>query len=105
LINKGFLNTNTAHNAETNAKTGMTEAESGNVLLVSVSTGAKEYEETTGRLWPAGLHQDKARFPLARVLKHINSFFFNFQFFFLAVLNCGYAIRTRFVQILQINSC
>jgi hypothetical protein len=106
LINKGFLNTNTAHNAVTNAKSENDKRKSRDVLLVSVSTGAKEYEKTNGRFWPVGFHQDTARFPLARVLKHVNSFFFNFQFFFsLAVLNCGYAIRTHFVQILQINSC
>jgi hypothetical protein len=78
LINQGFLNTNTAHNAVTNAKSENDKRKPGNVLLVSVSTGAKEYEKTTGCFWPAGYHQDTARFPLARVLKHINTCFFNF---------------------------
>jgi hypothetical protein len=48
-----------------------------------VSTGAKEDESSTGRVWAAGVHHVTARSRLARILKLMNRSKFNFQFFFL----------------------
>jgi hypothetical protein len=47
------------------------EAEWRQVLRVGVSTGAKEDESITGRVWAAGFHNVMARSRLARVLKHM----------------------------------
>jgi hypothetical protein len=47
----------------------MLEAEWRQVLLGSVSTGAKEDESSTGRIWAAGFHHVMARSRLVGVLK------------------------------------
>jgi hypothetical protein len=57
------------------------EAEWRQVLLRSVSTGAKKDESSTGRVWAAGFHQVTARCRLARSLKLLNLCFFNSIFF------------------------
>jgi hypothetical protein len=59
------------------------EAEWRQVLQGSVSTGTKEDESSTGRIWGAGFHHVTARSSLARVLKLIN-YLFNFQNIFSA---------------------
>jgi hypothetical protein len=46
-----------------------------------VSTGTKEDESSTGRVWAAGFHHVTARSRLTRVLKLMNLYFFNFQIF------------------------
>jgi hypothetical protein len=51
------------------------EAEWGQVLRGSVSTGAKEDESSTGRVWAAVFHYVMARSRLARVLKVMNLLF------------------------------
>jgi hypothetical protein len=48
------------------------EADWGQVLRGSVSTGAKENESSVGRIWAAGFHLVTARSRLARVLKITN---------------------------------
>jgi hypothetical protein len=48
----------------------------------SVSTGAKEYESSNGRVWAAGFHHVTDPSRLARVLKLMNRLFLNFQIFF-----------------------
>jgi hypothetical protein len=59
------------------------EAEWGQVVRGSVSTGAKEDESTIGRVWAAGFHHVTTCSRLARVLKSMNrSFLQFFQFFF-----------------------
>jgi hypothetical protein len=57
------------------------EAEWGQVLRGSVSTGTKEDESSTGRVWAVGFHLVTARSRLARVSKLMNVCFFNFQIF------------------------
>jgi hypothetical protein len=51
------------------------EAEWRQVLQGSVSTGAKEDESSTGRVWAAVFHHVPARSRLARVLKLMNRLF------------------------------
>jgi hypothetical protein len=51
------------------------EAEWRQVLWVSVSTGAKEDESSTGRVWAAGFRHVMARSRLARILKLMNRLF------------------------------
>jgi hypothetical protein len=51
------------------------EAEWRQVLPGSVSTGAKEDESSTGRVWAAGFHDFTARSRLVRLLKVINRVF------------------------------
>jgi hypothetical protein len=71
-----FLNTNTAitrqlvnSNSE-NARSRMVAS-----LRVSVDTGTKEDELSTGRVWAAGFHHVTARSLLARVFKLMNRLF------------------------------
>jgi hypothetical protein len=45
-----------------------------------VGTGEKEDESSTGRVWAAGFHHVSAPSRLARVLKLMNLYFFNFFF-------------------------
>jgi hypothetical protein len=45
------------------------------VLQQNVSTGAKENESSTGRVWVAGFHHVTARSRLERVLKIMNCLF------------------------------
>jgi hypothetical protein len=52
------------------------------VLPLSVNTGAKEDEPSTGRVWAAGFHLVNSRSRLAGVLKLTNLYFFNFPIFF-----------------------
>jgi hypothetical protein len=47
----------------------------------SVGTGTKKDELSTGRVWAAGFRHVTVRSRLARVLKLVNRFFFNFPFF------------------------
>jgi hypothetical protein len=51
------------------------EAEWRQVLWGSLSTGAKEDESSTGRVWAAGFHHVTARSRLARILKLLNCLF------------------------------
>ena len=44
-------------------------------LRVSVGTGTKEDESSTGRVWAAGFHHVTARSHLARVLKIMKRIF------------------------------
>jgi hypothetical protein len=59
------------------------------VLSLSVNTGAKNDEPSTGRVWAAGFHLVNARSHVAGVLKLTNLYFFNFPIFFRAALNRG----------------
>jgi hypothetical protein len=51
------------------------EAEQRQVLQGGVSTGAKEDESSTGRVWAAGFHNVTARSRLAGSLKLTNRLF------------------------------
>jgi hypothetical protein len=51
------------------------EAEWRQILRESMSTGAKEDESSTGRVWAAGFHYVTARSRLKRFLKVINRLF------------------------------
>jgi hypothetical protein len=51
-------------------------------MLGSVSTGAKEDESSPGRVWDAVFHHFTARSCLARVLKLLNRYLFDFPIFF-----------------------
>jgi hypothetical protein len=51
------------------------EAEWRQALLGSVSTGTKEDESSTGRIWAAGFHRVMARSRLVHVLKLTNHLF------------------------------
>jgi hypothetical protein len=51
------------------------EAEWKQVLRESVSTGAKEHESCTGRVWAAGFHRVMVRSRLACVLKLVKCLF------------------------------
>jgi hypothetical protein len=75
VINKGFLNTNTAITRQLMGTARMLEAEWRQVLRGSVSTGAKEDESSTGRIWAAGFQHVTARSCLAQVLKLMNHLF------------------------------
>jgi hypothetical protein len=55
---------------------GTLEPEWRQVLRVSVGTGTKEDESSTGRVWAAGFHHVTAHPHLARVLKLMNYLFF-----------------------------
>jgi hypothetical protein len=66
------------------------EAEWGQVLRGSVSTGAKEDESCTGRVGDAGFHHVTARYRSARVLKLMNRLFIQFSIFFRASVNREY---------------
>jgi hypothetical protein len=56
LTNKGFLNTNTAITRQLKRTARTLEADWRRVLRGSMSTGAKEEESSTGRVWAAGFH-------------------------------------------------
>jgi plasmid stability protein len=51
------------------------EAERRQVLRASVSTGEKEDELNTGRVWAAGFNHDTASSHLGHILKLINRLF------------------------------
>jgi hypothetical protein len=59
------------------------EGEWRQVLWESLSTGVKEDESSTGRVWAAGFHHVMAHSHLAHVSK------FNFPIFYWAALNRG----------------
>jgi hypothetical protein len=75
LINKGYLNTNSAVKWQLMRTARTLEAERRHVLRGSVSTGANKNESTTGRFWTAGFHRVTARFPSAGVLKLMSRLF------------------------------
>jgi hypothetical protein len=81
LINKGFLNTNTAITRQLMRTARTLEAEWRQVLRGSVSTGAMKDESSTGRVWAVGFHYVMAHSRLAGALK-LTYRLFNFQFFF-----------------------
>jgi hypothetical protein len=56
----------------------MIEAKWQQVVRGNVSTGAKEDESSTGRVWAAGFHRVTARSRLVGVLKIMKVLFFNF---------------------------
>jgi hypothetical protein len=58
------------------------EADWRQILRGSVSTGAKEGESSTGRVWDAEFHHVTARSRLAGVLKLTNRLFLQFSYFF-----------------------
>jgi hypothetical protein len=58
------------------------EAEWWQDLRRSVSTGTKEHESSTERVWAAGFHNITARSRQTGVLKLTNRLFFNFSIFF-----------------------
>jgi hypothetical protein len=68
------MNTNTAIARQLMRTARTLEAEWRQVLRGDVSTGAKEDELSTGRVWAAGFHHVTARFRLARVLNMNHSF-------------------------------
>jgi hypothetical protein len=67
----------------------MLEAEWRQVLWGSVSTGAKEDESSTGRIWAAGFHHVTARSRLVGTLNLTNCLFFNFPIVFWAMVKSG----------------
>jgi hypothetical protein len=71
LINKGFLNTNTAISQELIRTARTLEAE----WRRSVSTETKEDESSTGCVYAAGFHHVTVRSRLARVLKLMDRLF------------------------------
>jgi hypothetical protein len=64
------------------------EAECTQVLQVSMSTGAKEDESSTGRIWAAGFHHVMARSRLVR-FETYEPFILLIFLFFGAVVNRG----------------
>jgi hypothetical protein len=92
LINKGFLNTNTVMMQQLMRTARMLEAEWRQVLWGSMSTGAKEDESSTGRIW---LLDFTMLWPVLASWAFWNlwtTYFFNFPIFFWAAVNCGYWI-------------
>jgi hypothetical protein len=75
MINKAFLNTNTAISRQLMRTARRLEAEWKQVLRGSVSTGTKKDRSSTRRVWAAGFHHVTARSCLARVLKLMNRLF------------------------------
>jgi hypothetical protein len=67
----------------------MLEAEWRQVLRGSVSTGTKEAESITGRVWAPGFHHVTARSRLGGVLKFTNRLFLKFSNSFGAAVNRG----------------
>jgi hypothetical protein len=84
------MNTNTAITRQLMRTAKRLEAKWRQVLRGSASTGVKEDESSTGRIWAAGFHHITARSRLARVLKLIISLFIQFSNFWGATVNCGY---------------
>jgi len=62
-------------NAATNLNSENARSRIGAPLRVSVGTGTKEVESSTGRLWAVGFHHVTFRSRLARVLKIMNRLF------------------------------
>jgi hypothetical protein len=75
LINKGFLNTNTAITRQLMRTARTLEAEWRQVLRESVGTGANEDESSTGRVWAAGFYHVTAGSRLEGVVKLTNRLF------------------------------
>jgi hypothetical protein len=78
LINKGFLNTNTAKTRQVMRRARSLEAEWRQDLRGSVSTGAKKHASITGLVWAAGFHYVAASSRLEDVLKLANRLFLSF---------------------------
>jgi hypothetical protein len=89
LINKGFLNTNTAITRQLMRTARMLEADWRQDLRGNVSTGIKEDASSTGRVWAAGFHHFMARSHLVSVLKLMNCLFLQFSYFLWAAVNRG----------------
>jgi hypothetical protein len=68
------------------------EAEWRQIPRGSVGMGEKEDESNTGQVWAAGFHLVTTRSRLVHVLKIMNHYLFNFQFFFRPTVNRGYLI-------------
>jgi hypothetical protein len=81
LINKGFLNTNTAVTWQLMQTARMLEAEWRQVLQGSVGMGTKEDESSTGRIWAAGFQPVMVCSGLVHVLKFMNPVFLQFSNF------------------------
>ena len=88
MANKGFLNTH-CDNIATNSNSEKARSRMWwRVLRGSVSTGTKQDESSTGRVWAAGFRHVPARSGLAGVLKLMNRLFLRFSiFFFRAAVN------------------
>jgi hypothetical protein len=69
------MNTNTAITRQLMRTATTLEAEWRQVLRGNVSTGAKEDESNTGRVWAAGFHEVTTRSRLAGILKLMNRLF------------------------------
>ena len=74
LLHSSFLLSEHKHcnNAATNSNSKNARSRIVASLRGSVSTGTKEDESSTGRIWAAGFHRVTARSRLARVLKLMN---------------------------------
>jgi hypothetical protein len=72
MINKGFLNTNTAVTWQLMQTARTLEVEWRHILQGSVGTGTQKDEVSTWCVWAAGFHHVTARFRSARVLKLMN---------------------------------
>jgi hypothetical protein len=81
------MNTNSAKTRQLIRTSRKLGAEWRQVLWVSVSTGSKEDESSTGRFWAARFHHVTARSRLAGVLELRNVYFFNFPISFRAAVN------------------
>jgi len=75
MVNKGFLNANTAIMRQLMRTLRILEAEWRQVLWSSMGVGTKENQASTGRIWAAGFHHVTAHFHLAHVLKFMNCLF------------------------------
>ena len=75
MVNKDFLNTNSAITRQLMQTARMLGAEWRQVLQGSVGTGAKEDKSSTGRIWAAGFHHVTACYHLAHILKLTNRLF------------------------------
>ena len=62
-------------NAATNSNSENARSRMVATLRVSVGTGTKEDESSTGRVWAAGFHHVTARSPLVRVFNLMNRLF------------------------------
>jgi hypothetical protein len=74
-MNKGFLNTNSVTTQELMQTARTLEVDWRQVLWGSMSTGTKEDESSTGRIWAAGFHHVTARSYLAHILKLMTCLF------------------------------
>ena len=75
MVNKGFQNTHTAITWQLIRTARTLEAEWWQVCGVSVGTGTRGDESSTGRAWAAGFHHVTARSHMVRVLRLMNCLF------------------------------